>query len=337
MKPSFLSNFARIAICALMTAVTASAQVAGQQRGVLLSPQRGTLLERNGSCTIGSLSLKFTTGSDDLRGDQNNLNVEVHYASGDIQTASNVNQGANWPNRSVKVVTIPLKHPVAPSEIKQIVLVHSTQAGFSGRGQSVGTVVATGGASLISGVKTEDNWDMAEVQVFGVEKGANVPVAYFGEHKFTGSDPALTINAQPGAACPTGNQISRIVFTFQTADDDLRGGNDNLNITILFTDGAAQLEPNVNHSLNWPNGSRSRAEILLNRPVTIDQIRGIVLADTFGSGFGGDIWKMASMQADAFLADGSHHTIAKAGFHRFSADTSGPSAREIEIRPQLIN
>jgi hypothetical protein len=45
---------------------------------------------------------------------------------------------------------------------------------------------------------------------------------------------------------------------------------------------------------------------------------------------------MASMQADATLADGSYRTIAKFGFHRFSADWSGPKAKEITIPAQLI-
>jgi hypothetical protein len=46
---------------------------------------------------------------------------------------------------------------------------------------------------------------------------------------------------------------------------------------------------------------------------------------------------MASMQADAILADGSHQTIAKFGFHRFSADWSGPKAKQITIPANPIN
>ena len=343
MRIPFVDKFGLMLGCALFAASAASAQGVGQQGRILLSPQRGTLLQRNGGgCTINSLNLRFTTGTDDLRGGQNNLNVEIHYANGDMQIASNVNKGAKWPNRSVNAVSIPLNHAVAPGEIKQIRIIHSAQGGFNPRNDSFGAAMAGGGppaalASMAGGVQSEDNWDMAELQAFGLGMGINVPIAYFGAHRFTGSDPALMINAQPGAACPAGNQVTKISFTFQTADDDLRGGNDNLNISVLFADGAAQLEPNINHSQNWPNGSTKGAEILLNRPVTIDQIRGITLADTFGGGSGGDNWNMASMQADAFLADGSHHTIAKTGFHRFSADTTGPKAREIRIRAQPIN
>ena len=61
---------------------------------------------------------------------------------------------------------------------------------------------------------------------------------------------------------------------FKTSDDDLRGGNDNLNITVLFADGTDHSEPNVNHSpeLYVPSGSTKGAEIQLNHPVDMSQL-----------------------------------------------------------------
>jgi hypothetical protein len=332
-------------ICALATA--AYPQTTPPNGGVLMRPQAPTLLQRPAlgvsACTVGMLDLRITTGNDDLRGGNDNLNVEIHYANGDMQTAANVNKGANWPNQSVNTVAINLTHPVGPAEIKQLRLVHSAQAGYippssrqiAGSATPAGPLLAPINAA--QGIQSEDNWDMAELQAFALGKGVNVPVASSGFHRFTGSNPSFDINAQPGIACPTGKQVKSISFTFSTADDDLRGGNDNLNITILFNDGTTQAATNVNHSQNWPNGSTKGAEILLSRSVTIDQIRGFKLEDTFTGGSGGDNWNMASMQADAALADGSYHTIAKAGFHRFSADWNGPKAKQISISAHPIN
>jgi hypothetical protein len=135
--------------------------------------------------------------------------------------------------------------------------------------------------------------------------------------------------------CQTGNQVSSISFTFRTADDDLRGGKDNLDIAIHFADGTSQSEPNVNHGDRWADGSTKGAEILLARPVTIDQIKSISLSDTFAGGSGGDNWNMSSMQADA-LVNGQYHTIAQYGFHRFSADWNGAKARQITIQAHPI-
>lgn len=327
--------------CAL--AAAAYGQSTPPNRGVLLRPQSGTLLRSINSCSVGELNLRITTGNDDLRGGNDNLNVEVHFANGDIQTVTNVNQGANWPNHSVNTVGINLKRQVAPTEIRQIRLVHSAQGGYipPSTRQIAGTATPAGPllapVFAAQGAQTEDNWDMAELQAFALGKGVNVPVASSGFHRFTGSNPSFDVDAQPGVSCPAGNQVRSISFTFSTADDDLRGGNDNLNITILFTDGSSQAATNVNHSQSWPNGSKKGAEILLNRVVTIDQIRGFTLEDTFTGGSGGDNWNMASMQAEAVLADGSYRTIAKSGFHRFSADWSGPKAKQISIAAHSIN
>jgi len=342
-KPS-IRKFDLALVFLLLTAGAASTQAPAQNGGVLLSPQPRTLLQGPANaCTISLLNLRITTGKDDLRGGKNNLDVEVHFANGDMQTAPNVNKGQNWPNDSVRTVAIQLNHAVSPDQIRQIRLVHSAQAGYNPptTGQAVGaaTPVGAGLAPVfaVEGVQSEDNWNMAEFQAFGPAKGSNVPIASFGFHRFTGSNPSLDIDAHPAAGCPSGNQVKLISFIFKTSDDDLRGGNDNLNITILFVDGTSQSEPNVNHSQNWPNGSTKGAEIQLDRTTDMSQIRGISLSDTFTGGSGGDNWNMASMQADAILADGSHHTIAKFGFHRFSADWSGPKAKEITIPAHPIN
>jgi hypothetical protein len=326
-------------------AIVGYAQATPPNRGVLLHPQSGTLPKSfGGSCTVGMLNVRITTGNDDLRGGKDNLNVEIHFANGDMQTATNVNKGANWPNQSVNTVGINLPHEVAPNEIKQIRLVHSAQAGYNPPSARQGALDASpvsgpmlGPISGAQGIQSEDNWDMAELQAFALGKGINVPIASSGFHRFTGSNPSFDINGQSGITCPTGNQVRSISFTFITADDDLRGGKDNLNISILFTDGTSQAATNVNHSQSWSNGSTKGAEILLNRSVTIDQIRGFTVEDTFSRDSGGDNWNMASVQADAVLADGSYHTIAKSGFHRFSADWSGPKAKQITISAHQIN
>src|ERR1043166_2373567 len=112
-------------------AIVAYAQATPPNRGVLLRPQSGTLLKPIGvGCTVGMLNLRITTGNDDLRGGKDNLTVEIHFANGDMQTAANVNKGANWPNQSVNTASINLTRKVAPNEIKQSCPVHTAQAGY---------------------------------------------------------------------------------------------------------------------------------------------------------------------------------------------------------------
>ena len=156
--------------------------------------------------------MRITTGSDDLRGGNDNLSVQIHFADGSMQSANNVNKGANWGNNSVNFVSLSLNKPVAPGQIKDITLIHGAQGGYTppqGSGiTSLGTVAAP--IALANGVKSEDNWDMAEFQAFA--RKVNAPIASFGLHRFTGSDPSLDIHTQPGAECPTGREISHKNF-----------------------------------------------------------------------------------------------------------------------------
>src|SRR5437868_5637842 len=121
------------AICCILLVPKSYTQP--QNGRVLISPRPPALLSSgSGACTVGMLNLRITTGNDDLRGGKNNLDVEVHFANGMMQMASNVNKGNNWPNDSVRTVAIPLDKPVSPDQIRQIRLVHSAQAGFSAPG-----------------------------------------------------------------------------------------------------------------------------------------------------------------------------------------------------------
>jgi hypothetical protein len=342
-KQRMIWTYLVMTVCLVVLAgIEACAQSSRSSTGILLKPPPTTMLSGQ-ACSVGALNLRFATGNDDLRGGKNNLSIEVHFSNGDMQTVANVNRGAGWPNHSVNSVSIHLNHPVNPSDIRQIRLIHSAQGGYNAPSARQASAMATPVGPALApiyaaeGAQTEDNWDMTEFQAFGIGTGIDVPIASFGAHRFTGSNPSLDVNAQSGVGCPMPNQVKKISFKFSTTDDDLRGGNDNLNVTILFANGSSQTESNVNHSQNWPNGSTKDTEILLSNAVTVDQIRAIRLETTFTGGSGGDNWNMGSMQADAFLVNGSHHTIAKSGFHRFSADGTGPNAKQISITAHAIN
>jgi hypothetical protein len=302
----------------------------------LLHPQRTTIL--SAGCTVSQLQLRFRTGNDDLRGGQNNLDVEVHFADGTMQVADNVNHGANWGNNSTNVVTVPLKQPVAPGQIKSIGLVHIAKGGFTPPTPGgVGALSTPAGPALApiyaaQGAKSEDNWDMAEFQASAIGNNVSgVPVASFGFHRFTGSAPDLLVPVRSDVGCPDPDQVNKLSFVFQTGDDDLRGGNDNLNIVVRFADGKTQLEKNVNQRARWADGSAHGVVITLNQPVPRVQIAGVILETTFSGGANGDNWNMNSVQIVAMTEKGSNFPIASSGFHRFSADPTGPKARRLTI------
>jgi hypothetical protein len=276
---------------------------------VLLNPQRTTML--GVGCPVNKLLMTIRTGNDDLRGGQNNLNVEIHFADGSVQFAQNVNKSATWPNNSVNTVNIPLNQPHPPNQIKQIRLIHLSQGGYHiPAGAVLDPTVA------VTGIKSEDNWDMQEFQASAIGQNVNVPIALSGSHRFTGSNPSLDINARPDVTCPSPDQVRMLQFLFKTGNDDLRGGNDNLSITI-FADGLTQGKANVNQGQRWADGSTHEVTFVLERPVTIQQIHQIYLETTFKGGSGGDNWNMDSVQVIA-VVNGVNHPIATQGFYRFT-------------------
>ncbi len=120
-------------------------------------------------------------------------------------------------------------------------------------------------------------------------------------------------HANPGQ---NSGQVRRLIFTVKTADDDLRGGNDNLNVVVNFRDGNIQAKPNVNRGQTWPNNTTREFDIELQRPVAISAIDSISFKKPTGGGFGTDEWHMTSVIVRATI-DGMDRIIATHGFMVF--------------------
>ena len=317
---SLYDTYMAMIACSVFLAGAAYGQATRPNGRVLISPRSTTLL--SAACTVNKLQLNIQTGNDDLRGGGNDLNIEIHLASGAVQFAKNVNHSANWPNNSANTIVIPLNQPIAPNQIKTIRLIHLAQGSYTPpSGGGVGALATPAGPALApiyaaEGIKTEDNWDMAELQASAVGNGVTVPVASSGLHRFTGTNPSFDIKARPDITCPGANDVTALDFRFRTGNDDLRGGKDNLDITI-FADTLTQGEANVNHSQGWANGSFHSVTVTLQRPVPIDQIRKIYLETTSGGGSGGDNWNMDSVDIIAVM-NGQRHPLATQGFYRFT-------------------
>jgi hypothetical protein len=317
----------------LAIAIVAPGLVFGQQ-ATLLRNQIGSarLLQVrpaasiSARCTVQKLVLTVNTGGDDLRGGSNNLNVEIHQANGQILTAKNVNAGKSWPNNSEYRVTISLNTPLPIQAIKSFRLVHLAQGSVNlpaamilasvavpVAGVALSTAATINGAA---GVQTEDNWDMTAIQIVGLGPQGDVPLAKYGAYRFTGSAPSLDIAASSNITCAQSGQIQKLVLTFRTSNDDLRGGSDNLDVTIRAA-GLEQTAPNVNGGQDWANGSTHQVSILLNKPVTAQQLQKIILTTTSQGGLGGDNWNMDSVKIDALDSNATIRTQTE-GFHRFT-------------------
>lgn len=238
------------------------------------------------------LALSFTTGGDDLRGGNDNVDLVVNVADGSQQVHRNINQGGRWIPKYTETAEVVLQPAVARSDIRSLVVSTTFHGGIGG-----------------------DNWDMSRLVVRALIDGAYDVVAVAGAKRFTGEDKTLTVPVSAVVAAP--GQISRLAFTFATAGDDLRGVNDNLNLVIHFRDGHVQRVDNANGGHRWPNDSTHEVDVALNEAVAPTDVTRIVLETTFGGGIGGDNWNMGSVSIRA-LGNGVDEVLATHGFKRFT-------------------
>lgn len=166
----------------------------------LASSVSAQLAATTGPCTVQTLRMRITTAGDDLRGGKDNLNVTIRWGDHGFQGAPNVNNGANWPNGSVHVVDIRLNQPVPLNEIRSISLDH-----LAGGGLTVSAETVLSPIGVLAGLQSDDNWDMASLEVSAVGNGVGDVIVRHGPKRFTGSDPVLNIRVgAPAGACGSG-------------------------------------------------------------------------------------------------------------------------------------
>lgn len=123
---------------------------------------------------------------------------------------------------------------------------------------------------------------------FYVEKGETWRT-YFVDRKYSPKTPPALSDL---AANEPEGSIRHIYATFKTGGDDLRGGNDNLSITVNYRDGTKQEFPNVNGGARWVDNNDEAIVMVLNRPVRKSDILSFTLTTSFGGGVGGDNWNL---------------------------------------------
>jgi hypothetical protein len=244
-----------------------------------------------GDGKIREIILEFYTGADDLRGGNDNINVFLKLKSNLLQIFNNVNLGARWLSNYDETVRIVLQQPVAPDQVDHLLITSTFGGGISG-----------------------DNWNMAKMIVHGVGGNYNQILGRYGYKRFSGRDTLIVPLKQPPVV-PAG-YIDHVRARFETLGNDLRGGNDNLNINIFYKDGYIQTINNVNGSATWPNGSVKYEELTLNKIVRPEDIVKVSLTSTFGNDINGGKWDMKSLELRAF-GNGVNVKIGSLPYVRF--------------------
>jgi hypothetical protein len=121
----------------------------------------------------------------------------------------------------------------------------------------------------------------------------------------------------PHPAWPNDGTMRSLLLHFYTGNDDLRGGNDDVNVTVYPKAGPAQVFTNVNLGSRWLSNYDETVELKLKTPVDIGGLDGILVTTTFAGGVGGDNWDMAKLRIRG-LGGGYNQLLKQTGFKRFT-------------------
>jgi hypothetical protein len=87
-----------------------------------------------------------------------------------------------------------------------------------------------------------------------------------------------------------------VVLKLRTGGDDLRGGNDNVNVVLTLSDGRTFRFDRVNNGQRWMGGSTEWVALSLPSTVNPSSVTRVRLETTFGGGIGGDNWNLDELR-----------------------------------------
>lgn len=130
-------------------------------------------------------------------------------------------------------------------------------------------------------------------------------MTYFVDRRYSPMPP-LTI---PAPSYPNDGRVHELLLEILTGGDDLRGGNDNVNVHVVLKNGTRETLSNVNNRGRWINNYCETVPLRLRTPVKLEDISCIEVQTTFGGGIDGDNWNMDALRIIANAGSSTERQI----------------------------
>jgi hypothetical protein len=141
---------------------------------------------------------------------------------------------------------------------------------------------------------------------------------YFVHKKYVPDPPPVITYTTPAG----GDMINELLFEFRTGGDDLRGGNDNVNVTFNFKTKPSQTINTVNRRARWIGNYTETVPVKLLTPVPLNEFKSVTVSTTFGGGIGGDNWNLDWLKVYTYT---DYELLFKAGTPLFRFTGSAKS------------
>lgn len=241
--------------------------------------------------TISSLTIRVRTGEDDLR---QNSQAEAFVILRDGRTVNqNLNNGANWPNRSDNRQTLRLPANVRLTDIS-----------------TFGLRFASGSCLGCTG----DNWN---VDALSVSAGTTLLLSRqgFPLERFTADSRRewrmnLNLCPPPPPAAPT---VSALRIEIRTGGDDLRGGGQA--VATIGLSGGRTVTVNLNNGAGWGNNSLNVVSANMPAGTRIEDILTFNMTYNSGGCFGCtyDNWNVDGIMITANTSSGARTLADRRG------------------------
>jgi hypothetical protein len=286
------------------------------------------------------LEIDITTGSDNLEPKSTQHNVELRVILKDRPDVvkQNINDSKEWPNRSTRRIIINLPADVTEADIKELHLYRKRD-----------------GLQYVWQLGEKDNWNVDRVRVAAVllkngvskripmlETGATRPritgnnsltkplfrFVYEGGDNITeGQSFKLLLEpiGQGRMPAPSATKNTIIKVTLGTGGDDLRGGGDNVNLTVRFKSSTRVLTiNNINQTKKLNNFTEETfsKEIPNTSDIDLNDIKEVELRHTGGGGIAADNWHVDKIYI-VVNRDGINKVLVEkvgAPIHQFTGD-----------------
>lgn len=245
------------------------------------------------------LDIDFKTGGDNLepKGFQKNLHLTINIKNRSAIVVDDVNKNQTWPNNSLHRISVPLPEDIIVADLESITLVRTVVNNYN---------IVDGGMG--------DNWNLDKLSVMAIIKTNGIlvrtsllneigsPLFRFIYDNRGNSNPnagtrhtwALTISTAPTPRS-TVRETTNVSFVanFGTGGDDLRGGNDNIDMVISFRSGRQPITfRDVNARRPWRNFSDNYVQRIMpnTQDIDINDIYTVTIKHSGGGGIGADNW-----------------------------------------------
>lgn len=257
------------------------------------------------SATTNRLAFKLHTGDDDLRSDSR-LTAEVYIRGLRNPIRQTLISGKTLPNYSDLTRVVNLRRNVPLNAIETILI----------RGDMGGN----------------DRYNLQALSIYHYANGGGILMADQDWPLKRFSDRSLIFRYRPSCqgtvassspSRPEDPIVRELALFIETGDDNLRGDNDNLNISVIAGRRGRTTNRNVNHSREWKNHTGTTVRISVPSGMRLSELDRLLLKTTFSNaGFNSDNWNMSRLVVRAIGSGINQVLYDKRGrpLHRFSKD-----------------